>query len=72
MWNTHAHLYADGTLPASVAPAELGVMLANGVTAVRLMSGHAAQLELRDQVMKGALLGPQLWVSGPMFANRER
>ena len=67
--DTHAHLYADGTLPASVAPAELGVMLANGVTAVRFMAGHPGQLTLRQQVIDGTVTGPQLWVSSPMFAN---
>jgi imidazolonepropionase-like amidohydrolase len=65
----HTHLYSDGVLPDSAAPAELGVMLANGVTTIRLMAGTPQQLELRDAVARGAVLGPQLWVSGPMVAN---
>jgi len=66
----HTHLYADGTLPEAVAPAELGVMLANGVTTIRLMGGNPHQLRLRGQVARGEVLGPQLWVSGPYLANK--
>jgi imidazolonepropionase-like amidohydrolase len=66
----HTHLYSDGEVPDSAAPAELGVMLANGVTATRMMGGTPEQLHLRDQVRRGEVLGPQLWVSGPMIANR--
>ena len=35
----HAHLYADEWAPDSVAPYELGVMVAHGVTAARLLTG---------------------------------
>lgn len=66
----HTHLYSDGDLSDSAAPAELGVMLANGVTAIRLMAGTPEQLRLREQVRRGTVLGPQLWPASPMFANR--
>jgi len=66
----HTHLYSDSALPDSAAPAELGVMLANGVTTIRLMAGNARQLRLREQVMRGEVLGPQLWVSSPYFTNQ--
>ena len=66
----HAHLYSDGETPDSLAPVELGVMLANGVTAVRLMGGTPEQLTLRDAVMRGRAVGPQLWLTSPMLANR--
>ena len=43
----HAHLYADGVVADSAAPAELGVFLAHGITTVRLMIGTPQHLELR-------------------------
>lgn len=66
----HTHLYSDGDVADSAAPAELGVMLANGVTAVRFMAGTPEQLRLRAAVEQGSVIGPQVWVSSPMFANR--
>ena len=68
--DTHTHLFSDGELPDAIAPAELGVMLANGVTAARLMIGTPEQLTLRQQVADGRVLGPQLWVASPQFAGR--
>lgn len=66
----HTHLYADGTLPREVAPAELGVMVANGVTTARLMIGTPQHLELRRGVAAGSVLGPQLWVASPSSPAR--
>ena len=66
----HTHLYSDGAVPDSAAPAELGVMLANGITAARLMAGTPEQLALRDRVRRGEVTGPQLWLASPMFSNR--
>ena len=39
--------------------------LANGVLRIRSMLGHESHLALRDRVMKGELLGPRTFVSGP-------
>jgi imidazolonepropionase-like amidohydrolase len=62
----HVHLFADGAgVHDSAGPAELGVMLANGVTAARLMIGTAQHLALRRDVAAGRVLGPQLWVASP-------
>ena len=66
----HTHLYSDGAVPDSAAADELGFLLANGITTVRLMAGTAEQLALRADVMRGAVLGPQLWLASPMFANQ--
>lgn len=67
----HTHLYADGEVPDSVAPYELGVMVANGVTATRLMIGTPEHLALRREVEAGRLAGPQLWVASPQFTGKE-
>jgi imidazolonepropionase-like amidohydrolase len=67
----HTHLYSDGEIPDSVAPYELGVMVANGVTAARLMIGTPEHLMLRRAVAEGGVLGPQLWVASPQFTGEE-
>ena len=67
----HTHLYADEALPDSIAPHELGVMLANGVTTARIMIGAPHHLRLRRDVAAGRVLGPQLWVASPQLAGRQ-
>jgi hypothetical protein len=65
----HVHLYSDEDTPDSVAPAELGVMVANGVTAIRLMIGTPEHLTLRREIEAGRVLGPQLWVASPQLTG---
>jgi imidazolonepropionase-like amidohydrolase len=67
----HVHLYADGSVPDSVAPYELGVMVANGVTTVRIMSGTPEHFGLRRDVAAGRIRGPQLWIASPQFAGKQ-
>ena len=67
----HAHLFSDDAFPDSLAGDELAVMLANGVTATRLMIGTPEHRVLRSRVKSGALLGPQLWIAGPQLAGRD-
>lgn len=43
------------------------LFIANGVTTVRGMLGWPGQLELRDKVNKGELVGPWLYLAGPSF-----
>ena len=66
----HTHLHSDDAVPDSVAPWELGVLLANGITAARLMIGTPEHLVLRREVQAGRIEGPQLWVASPQFAGR--
>ena len=67
----HTHLFADGDeVHDSAGPAEIGVMLANGVTAARLMIGTPEQLVLRAAVVDGKVPGPQLWVASPQLTGR--
>ena len=67
----HTHLYSDDEVPDSVAPYELGVMVANGVTAARLMIGTPEHLVLRRELIEGRIVGPQLWVASPQFTGEE-
>lgn len=67
----HTHLFSDGDeVPDSAGPAELGVMVANGVTAVRFMIGTPEQLALREGVRNGTIIGPQLWIASPQLTGR--
>ena len=67
----HVHLFSDETAPKSKAPDELGVMLANGVTTIRLMIGTPDHLQLRKNIEAGKLLGPQMWIASPQFTGRK-
>ena len=67
----HAHLYSDGDAPDSVGKYELGVMVANGVTATRLMIGTPEHFVLRREVEAGRIAGPQLWIASPQFTGKE-
>jgi imidazolonepropionase-like amidohydrolase len=66
----HTHLFSDDAVPDSVAPDELGVMVANGVTTIRLMIGTPEHLRLRREIMAGHTVAPQLWVASPQFAGK--
>lgn len=67
----HVHLFSDETAPKSVAADELGVMVANGVTAIRLMIGTPEHLLLRREVDAGRTLGPQFWIASPQFTGKK-
>ena len=68
----HVHLFADNpAIHDSSGAAELGVMVAAGVTTARLMIGTPQHLELRKEVAAGRVAGPQLWVASPHINNRD-
>jgi cytosine/adenosine deaminase-related metal-dependent hydrolase len=67
----HTHLYSDGDTPDSLAKYELGVMVANGVTATRFMIGTPEHFALRREVGAGRMVGPQLWLASPQFTGKE-
>jgi hypothetical protein len=67
----HVHLYSDDEAPDPVAPDELGVMLANGATTIRLMIGTPEHLAPRREIEAGRVVGPQLWVASPQFTGRK-
>lgn len=66
----HTHLLADDVYPDSLAADELAVMLANGVTTIRLMIGTPDHLRLRERISKGELLAPRLYVASPELTGR--
>ncbi|MEO8452535.1 MAG: amidohydrolase family protein, partial [Gemmatimonadota bacterium] len=66
----HTHLYADQYVPDSVGRAEMGILLANGITSARLMIGTPAQLALRREIEAGRVVGPNLWSASPHLTGR--
>ncbi len=64
MAEMHGHLPGGGADPATVERI-LFLYVANGVTLVRGMQGHPDQLEIRDRVARGELLGSRVLVSSP-------
>ncbi len=66
----HVHLLSDENFPDELAPDELAIMLANGVTTIRLMIGTPEHLKLREQVRKGEVLGPTIYAASPQLAGR--
>ena len=65
----HTHLFSDEEVPDSMAADEFGVMLANGVTTIRLMIGRPGHLTMRRDIEAGRLLGPAV-VGGQPAVHR--
>jgi len=62
----HGHNPPPGASEQAVARTYF-LYVANGVTVVRSMLGWDGQLELREKVRTGELLGPTLFLAGPSF-----
>jgi imidazolonepropionase-like amidohydrolase len=62
----HAHVPLPGPENDN-AEEVLFLYLANGVTTIRMMVGHAEHLEMREKVRSGDLPGPRIFLAGPAF-----
>ena len=65
----HGHNPSPGSSEDYVASIYL-LYVANGVTTVRSMLGWPGQLELRDKVRSGQVLGPTLLLAGHSFSGQ--
>jgi len=65
----HGHNPPPGSSEEYVANVYF-LYVANGVTTVRSMLGWAGQLELREKVRRGELVGPTLLLAGPSFSGQ--
>jgi len=65
----HGHI-PPPTQPREEIEAVLFLYAANGITTVRGMLGWPGQLELRDEVRRGELLSPMLYLAGPSFSGQ--
>jgi N-acetylglucosamine-6-phosphate deacetylase len=69
----HTHLLSDSDeFPDSIAPDELRVMVANGVTTARFMIGTPELLGLRSLSAKGQISAPTIFVASPHLTGREQ
>jgi len=69
----HTHLLSDSDeFPDSLAPDELRVMVANGVTTIRFMIGTPELLSLRSMSAKGEITAPTIYVASPHITGREQ
>ena len=69
----HTHLLSDGDgFPDAIAPDELRVMVAHGVTTVRFMIGTPELLALRGRSAAGEIAAPTIFVASPHLTGREQ
>jgi imidazolonepropionase-like amidohydrolase len=68
----HTHLMSDDGFPDELAPDELRIMIANGVTTIRLMIGTPEQLVLRARSAKGEIIAPTIYSASPHLTGREQ
>ena len=67
----HVHLFSDDEFPDELAEDELRIMIAYGVTTIRLMTGTPEQLVLRRKSAAGEILAPTIYAASPQFTGRK-
>jgi imidazolonepropionase-like amidohydrolase len=68
----HVHLMTDeDEFPETLALDEFRVMLANGVTTIRLMTGTPEQLVWRAKSASGEILAPTIYAASPQFIGKK-
>ncbi len=70
LMDMHTHLFSDDEFPDALAEDELKIMLANGVTTIRLMVGTPEHLIYRGKIFRGEMSGPTLFVASPQLAGK--
>jgi imidazolonepropionase-like amidohydrolase len=68
----HTHLMSDEDFPDELAPDELRIMVANGVTTIRFMIGTPELLVLRARSARGEIIAPTIWSASPHLTGREQ
>jgi len=68
----HTHLMSDDNFPKELAPDELRIMVANGVTTCRFMIGTREQLVLRTRSARGEIVAPTIYSASPQLTGREQ
>lgn len=70
LFDMHAHFFNEQGDLVNTCQTELKMMLANGLTTVRIMAGHPNYLNAREQVANGSWLGPDLLVASPQLVGK--
>jgi len=68
----HVHLFSDDEFPDSLAEDELKIMIAHGVTTIRLMIGTPEQLVLRSKSAAEQILAPAIYAASPHLTGRKQ
>lgn len=66
----HVHFFNEQGEYKNTSERELKVMLANGLTTVRIMAGHPNYLQARENVKNNKWLGPDLLIASPQLVGR--
>ncbi len=68
----HVHLMSDeDEFPEALAQDEFKIMLAHGVTTIRLMNGTPEQLVWRAKSARGEILAPTIYAASPQFIGKK-
>lgn len=67
----HVHLFTDDEFPDELAPDEFKIMIASGVTTIRLMTGTPEQLVLREKSAKQEIIAPTVYAASPQFIGKK-
>lgn len=67
----HVHLFTDDEFPDALAEDEFKIMLAYGVTTIRLMTGTPEQIVLRAKSANQEILAPTIYAASPQFTGRK-
>jgi len=67
----HVHLFTDDDFPDELAEDELKIMVAHGITTIRLMTGTPEQLMLRRKSANGEIVAPTIYAASPQFTGRK-
>jgi hypothetical protein len=68
-FDMHAHFYYEQGNNVNTCREELKLMLANGLTTVRIQCGDPVYLDAREKVKKKEWQGPELLVSSPQIVG---
>lgn len=67
----HVHLFTDDEFPDALAEDEFRIMIAHGVTTIRLMTGTPEQLVLRRKSANQEIVAPAIYAASPQFTGRK-
>lgn len=70
LFDMHAHFFYEQGEHKNTCETELKMMLANGLTTVRILAGHPAYLEAKGNIRNGKWAGPELFIASPQLAGR--
>ena len=72
LMDMHVHLFSDeDEFPEKLALDEFKIMLAHGVTTIRLMNGTPEQLTWREKSARSEILAPTIYAASPQFIGKK-